>query len=187
MMIRLFLLSIFIIVSPFVAAADIDEGEAAYLDLVYGHCFVSVAGKAIVGTPVQIDETWTNIVDYEGSEASMNEDKSAVDLRAKNVSGVDMLVDLKNTEICWTQAAGGDAATLSARLRLHAIDASYGGRVLETKLEQSESGNLSRITIIGLNDWDPVKMPVIVIREVLSAPVPALTTQVMMGTKQVNE
>jgi len=110
--------------------------------------------------------------------------ENAVDLRFKQVGDAELMVDLKNQEVCWTQISDVQAETMAARIRLAVLDSTFAGQVLEEKVEVAASGQVSRVTILGLLEWGDIDMPVFVIREMLQPRAPVLTTQVMMGQKQ---
>lgn len=159
--------------------------ESAYLDLIFGHCFEAVTGKAISDSVPDVSE-WSDVVNWNGSEASMNTDRSKVDLRIKMFESeeVGITVDLKNKEICWTQIDGVDAATIAARVRLMILDSQYEGIIFDQVFDRTPSGDISRMTTFGLAGWrDDVNIPVILMREPIHPMYEAITVQVLLGQK----
>ncbi|MEO0784825.1 MAG: hypothetical protein AAFY10_03950 [Pseudomonadota bacterium] len=173
----------------FVAApvsAAPEDVDSSYLNLVFGHCFETSVGGAQDGFSIDVSP-WQAVENFGVSETEMEGAQNVVELRFLMVGDAELMVDLDNQDICWTQASGVDAATLAARVRLQVIDGDHAGVVLDERLEQGGSGQLSRVSTLGLSEWDDINMPVLVIREMLAPVDNVLTTQVMMGQKEVQD
>lgn len=164
------------------ALAAPTDVEKAYLDLVYGHCFAGVAGKTI-GENRPDPTRWEQVEKFDVSEPEMEGAKGHVDLRYQSFGASEILVDLENKEVCWTQMVGPQAGNMAARLRLSVIDGQFGGQLLEERFEQGVNGQLSRVSTYGLTHWDEQLIPVIIVREILGSDPGAITTQVIIGQK----
>ncbi len=164
------------------AWAEQTAAEVTYLDLIYGHCFANIVGETITQSVLE-PEKWEPVENFGVSEPEMTGAEDKVDLRFKSVGDAELMVDLKNQKICWTQITGVQAENMAARIRLSVIDGDYGGSVLEEHTETSASGQLSRLTTFAMLDWDEKVIPVIVVREMLKPRASALTVQVMTGEK----
>jgi len=181
--VRIILLSClaFILGAYQAGVAEPTEAETAYLDLIYGHCFENVAGKRLRDKPGD-PEIWERSGAFDVSETSMQGAEDKLDLRFIGIGEAELMVDLKNKEICWTQISGVSSETMAARIRLSVLD-EIGGSVLDEKVERSQSGQLSRVTTFGLLDWSETDLPVLIVREMLSPRQSVLTTQVLLGQK----
>ena len=180
---RIELISLALLATALPAAAAPTEVESRYLDLVYGSCFKTLFGQTARETPIDPKSQWKKVEGFQGSEATMNSEqvKSAVDLRAWTSDKGDILVDVANTKICWSQASSKDPGSIAARVRLFALDHAAKGVVLDEGMEKSDSGTISRLTVIGMTNWTPDVVPILIIREIVSPKAPSITVQVIRG------
>lgn len=164
-------------VSPHAYAGETDL-EEAYLDLVFGHCFQEILGQSLRFNPNPgTSPDWSKMSTPQGA--------SNVDLRTLDFEKGDLVVNMQNKGVCWTQAGTPDPSTLAARIRLEVMDGKYDASLFSETVEQSPEGQISKLSIIGINGWPEAdRIPVVTIREMIEPQQKMVITQVMIGQKK---
>ena len=158
-------------------------GSESYLDLVFGHCFATTAGRSLRGESAIDLSLFDEAVALEFS-SGVNAAPDDVELRSRTVDDLSMLVDLRNQQTCWSQGAGPQWADLASRVRGFALS-QPGAVVLSANLDHGENAGapLTQVTVIGLAEWEGQGVPVVIVREGIDPEAPAVTTQVVLGER----
>jgi hypothetical protein len=161
------------------ADAQVQGETDAMLDLVYGHCIETLFGRGL-RPGYDRPENWDRATYWMGSETTMNTQKDAVDLRFKQIGTAELMVDLQNKEICWTQFSSPEWRSTAQSVFDFAIG--NNGFVVTTSKEPSELGFDSRVTMLRLDRWEGDEQPFVHIRDYPIQYKLPFTVMVLRGT-----
>lgn len=176
------LLGAAVFVNPMPGHAQITQAHSAYFDVVFGHCFEVSGGGAVRDSSFSVAD-WAPYEGWTGTEQSLNTEavRAGLQLVFAQFDSAEIVVDLANQETCWSQFSGDDAATLAASIRVDVLGRP-NSHVFDERLEfGQERESISRVTTMGWYVLDDSRLPVLIMRELISPPNGLVTVQVVTG------